>query len=333
MEIFMNRSLFSKFVAVICVLLTLSLLLVACKDTSGSPEGTTAAVTTTSDPSSNTEKPTVTKATYKITVKNESDQPLSGVSVQLYAGETCAATVSTDTNGLATVELDKAVYTVKVSFDGYSADEYYDFPAGSTELQINMKKLGTEDNPYLVDFTWNDAQIEASAKVKVPAGETVYFGQYRIGGMLLSINGGEAMLLESKGMMVPASFSITNSTSAEAEYTLSLFYRLGSMMKPATLVIGSNVASVDADSQGYFYTFTAASAGELEITMSGDNWTYTVNNITTSVYGNIYSTKDATVTASSKISVNAGDVIQIIVGSADGTEVSVSFSAAFTANV
>ena len=115
----------------------------------------------------------------------------------------------------------------------------------------------TKDNPIYVDFA-----ADMTATVTVPAGKTYYFSSYRnIGGMLLSINGGEGVLLEGN-MMNPPVFSITNDGAEDAEYALALTYPVGTQMNPEVLeYLEGYVTLAEGDSDGYYYTYTAEADG------------------------------------------------------------------------
>ncbi|MGN1157978.1 MAG: hypothetical protein ACI4TK_17530 [Agathobacter sp.] len=83
------------------------------------------------------------KIQYKVTVVDESGNPIAGAMVQMCA-DTCFPAVA-DENGVATFRLAEAEY--KVSFlslpEGYAhmgEETNYYFDAGSTEMTITLKK-------------------------------------------------------------------------------------------------------------------------------------------------------------------------------------------------
>ena len=137
-----------KIIAVLCVLLGVMMLVCSC---TGDGETTTAEVTTdapATDPTptetekkepQQTEAPN-TKVTYKITVVDEAGAPLAGATVQLCVGDICRLPVPTDTNGVATFELDADDYKVKITLSGYTGEAEYSFPEGSTELKVTLTK-------------------------------------------------------------------------------------------------------------------------------------------------------------------------------------------------
>lgn len=78
------------------------------------------------------------KVVYKVTVVDESGNPVAGTMVQVCTDETCFAPVTTDENGVAEFRLEEA--------DGYktklitgSDDDYVYFEAGSTEATITVE--------------------------------------------------------------------------------------------------------------------------------------------------------------------------------------------------
>ena len=193
---------------------------------------------------------------------------------------------------------------------------------------------GTKQNPVIPEWEWNEEYTEATATVTVSAGETTYFAG--IDGMLVSINDGEATLMKGSGFgpyAEPALIEITNSGEAEAEYVLKIWYPVGAAENPAELVIGENTAAVPGEGQPYYYTWTAEEDCNLVITMTGDNWSVVINNMTTWQYGDTYASNDETVVATQTIAAKAGEEYQIIIGTADYTAADVSFTAEITKGV
>ena len=201
-----------------------------------------------------------------------------------------------------------------IQVNTYDPENPYGAPAGTVEFNTTFGGDSAE-NPYLVNFQWNDSRSEASAKVTVPAGATLYFGQYRIGGMLLSINGGEATLLESAGPFAPCAFSITNDGEEAVEYTLTISFPVGTMNNPEALFRPSYIA-VDIPAgnyEGYYYKWTASSDGTLVLTcptVEGVEYDVVLTNMSTYAMAWLQDSTDGTVS----IAVKAGDevVIQVV---------------------
>lgn len=201
-----------------------------------------------------------------------------------------------------------------------------DVDAGSTEtteedFTVEWDDLteGMESNP--IDLTQDLLHEEDfTATVTVPAGKTLYYCAYRVGGMVMTINGGEGTVCGGN-MMMPHTWSITNDGAADAEYVIVVTLPVGTIDNPATLVLGENVATVAAGAQGYFYTYTAEQAGTLvlEIATNAAGWTYAVNNLTTYAYGDTQWSDSDPVVNPYEVEVAAGDELQIMVCTYDAT--------------
>ncbi len=153
----------------------------------------------------------------------------------------------------------------------------YEYPAAEISWVGSFTyPAGSEQNPIYPEYTWNDAQSEATVTVTVPAGETVYYGVYA--GMELSVNG------EAKGLLTAATYAITNEGEEAAEYVLVMTTPLGEEGNP--VVIEGNTytgsanleASSDISSDAYYYSFTAPADGTI---------TLSITEITENVTGNI----------------------------------------------
>ena len=139
---------------------------------------------------------------------------------------------------------------------------------GDIDVVETTPPQGSEANPFdlTVDLL-NEGDF--SATVTVPAGETYYYIAYRVGGMIMSINGGEGVECTTDGMMYPYAWSITNDGEADAEYVITVGYPLGNSMNPEALVLGYNDLSLEAgDNDGYYYTWTATADGDLTFEIS-----------------------------------------------------------------
>lgn len=183
--------------------------------------------------------------------------------------------------------------------------------------------LGSKENPIQVEFAANEDWTVFTATVNVPAATTNYYYAYNIGGKLLSIDGGKPTLLPEGFMMAPVNFQVTNSGVEAKDFVLTLTYPEGSSMNPAELQLADewnpdvvNVAKVAENSwTGYQFNWTATAQGELTITMLTGKvgWSYVINNMTSYAYGDTHSSADDEVISSETISVNEGDLIQIMV--------------------
>ncbi len=276
-------------------------------------------------------------ANYTVTVVDEFGQPLKGATVQLCVGDLCQLPALTDDNGVVIKNAKKDDYTVKVSLAGYSGEAYYSFPAGSTELTVELSLiLGiTPEAPAW--FT------ELENEIEVAAGETVYYAG-RFSGATMKLFGKDVTVVYNdetysvQNNMItlevgevdnfsPALFAITNAGSVDKTFTVKFIYPEGNINNPAELTIGKNTATIGAESDGYFFTWTANVAGELCLTISEgcDNWAFAINNITAVTYGETHYSTNSASEATDTVSVNVGDEIQIIVGTSDFTEGTVEF--------
>lgn len=113
------------------------------------------------------------------------------------------------------------------------------------------------------------------------------------------------------------------------------FNAVGSVDNPVSVTDdGVYTAAVDAGSQGMYYTYVAPADGTVNVVMTGDGWMFSVNNLTSSVYGDMrYSDNDPLV-AYETVEVKAGDELQIMVNTYDGNwqapEGTVAWSLNFT---
>ena len=203
---------------------------------------------------------------------------------------------------------------VVITVNTFNPDDPWNAPAGTVTFTPSYV-AATQEAPYEVSFKWNE-DGSASATVSVNAGATFYFMSYQGGGMVLSINGEEYGLLTGN-FFQPSTFSITNTNEYAMNYTLVLTAPLGSIDNPAELVLGENMVTLEAGNQGYCYTWTATAAGTLTITINGTGWTYTINNLTTYVYGDTQWSDSEPVVNPATITVAEGDTIQIMIGTYD----------------
>ena len=139
----MNRSSLYKLIVILCLSLALVLTLCACGENDGKDD--TSETKDTSVESNHTpgaDDPA--KATYKVTLQDESGAPVAGYYVQLCQGEICLNPIVTDANGVAQIEAAPASYTVKYTDPNtYRESEAYTFPEGSTELVITVASAST----------------------------------------------------------------------------------------------------------------------------------------------------------------------------------------------
>lgn len=133
-----------------------------------------------------------------------------------------------------------------------------------------------------------------------------------------AVYGGEATT-ESVTFTVPAGqmyyvLKITNKAEAAQTYTVSTVVKVGTMDNPEVVTDGTYTADLEADNQGYYYSYTAEGDGTVNVSVSAadaeGNALATimgVSNLTSYVYN------DQTEAGSDSIAVSAGDNLQIFV--------------------
>lgn len=188
---------------------------------------------------------------------------------------------------------------------------------------------GSEANPFIGAGT--------EFEVKVPANGLVYYQMYKVNGMMLTIadenafvkygedefnaeNGAVNVLLSTPDTYTPATFAIGNTSGEEKTFTVTLAFPQGTQGNPITLELGDFTVNVAAgNDQGVYYTYTATETGTLTVALlsvtEGIQYDYTLYNLNT--YAMRVMSADGTDVNGNKtvtIDVNAGDVVQISVG-------------------
>ncbi len=212
---------------------------------------------------------------------------------------------------------------------------------------------------YTVEFFATDAPGSELNPIRVmvgtfeqefAAGQTGYYHGFGLNGMGLTVTGKDAIVMydgevyESGELItlagefgVPTAFEITNGGEAAATYTIAITYPVGSMENPEVVEDGYYTVELEAGNQGYYYNWVAQADGTLTFDISNTigGWQYAINNTTQYVYGETHWSDDEEVVASETINVKAGDVISIMVGTYDATDMwatpegSVSFMLTF----
>ncbi len=191
---------------------------------------------------------------------------------------------------------------------------------------------GSATQPYLEIPAVNGNSMTITT-VTIPSGKSLFYGIYRVGGMILTINNANAYVVcngtryDAQGgtltMTVPAAlasdavtFEIGN-TGADASFTLTFTNAVGSQPNPVIISsMGSdNTISLAAgDSDGYYYKYIAESSGTIRFTMTAtvDSILYVTNN-----RNSAQRTTEADIVEGTnyiEMEVNAGDELIILVG-------------------
>ena len=133
-------------------------------------------------------------------------------------------------------------------------------------------------------------------------------------------------------------YSVTiKNISSESEQVLDVTASVppvGTMDNPEQLIIGKNTAAVEANSWGYFYTWTATEDGKLTVavdTAASGDWNYCINIPGAGRYGDTHAYNDSPVVSSETVTVEAGDTVQIVVGSVSYGAAKVVLNVSFVA--
>ena len=173
--------------------------------------------------------------------------------------------------------------------------------------------------------------------------ETSYF-EYGVGGMELVVTGDNAyvvfageryeaedgevsVLLAGGNPRMPVEFVVGNSGAEAATFTVDFAYPVGSMSNPFVLEEAGYVSAevAEGNQEGYWITYTAPQAGTLTVEIYGASdadynelgWTYVVNQITASKYGDNHTSADEELVMSETFEVNENDVIQVMMNTFD----------------
>lgn len=332
----MRKTLLSKFLIALCLTLGISLMVCSCSIIEDIFHFHTFVdgVCECGDTDPNYVPSEPEKETYTVTVVDEDGAPLAGATVQLSAGDT-DTTLVTNENGVATFELTVADYTVTVSLAEYCGEDEYTFAANSTALTVQLSKIIPADGTVAEFPLYPEFNENLTAKVTVPAGATYYFAAYGLSADTTLTANGEVVEVTYGFMRMPSTFTLTNSTAADVEYTLVVSYVLGSANNPAALELGYGCVEMAAGSEGYYLTWTAPATGFFSFEMYSENWFYVINNLTTYAYGDSQWSDSDPVVNPTVLFVNEGDVLEILVNTYDPENMwsapagDVEFNAAF----
>ena len=210
---------------------------------------------------------------------------------------------------------------IQIIVNTYNPEDEWNAPAGELNVNLSYKPgscaecaifLGDLHNEvtnagtvyYMGYFSGTEMTITGEGDFSV-----VYNGE-----TLTPYDGVVSTAVSTANPRMPVEFSVIG----DGEFTIDFVYPVGTQANPAVAILGDNVANIEAGSQGYYYTYTAAEAGTLQISITADaGWTYVVNNITTGIYGDTQWSDSDPVVNPYELAVAAGDEIQIIVSTYD----------------
>ncbi len=149
---------------------------------------------------------------------------------------------------------------------------------GSETVTFNaMTYAGTEEDPIMVEFNWDEDWTSATLNIDVPAGEYV-FGTRGLTGVILTANGEEIPYVPGATMRDPALFVLNNEGETNAVFELALSYppaAPGTMDNPEVVEEGEHVVEIKENNfEGYFLSWTAEEDGVLTITVSAETFWY-----------------------------------------------------------
>lgn len=224
------------------------------------------------------------------------------------------------------------------------------YPAADITWSINYEQ-GHKLNPIVTLIEGNGHAVP----VAVPAGESVSYQVSGAAGMILTMKANskttvtvgymdpmtwetveQTFKANSKGVVsftvpggggmgrpMPTDITVTNGHKTNAVSSEMVFaFPAGHMSNPAALKLGNSTLKLAANNSGYFYNYTAEECGYFTFAMTSKaNWNYCVNVLGEDgwpvVYGDNHSYLDQPVVASEQIWVEAGQTVQITVGTAD----------------
>lgn len=195
---------------------------------------------------------------------------------------------------------------------------------------------GSAADPIEVSFY--DCYEVPVQTVEIAAGGTAHYTLQGFQGYYLTITGEGAYLVyngttytdeDGDGVITLTgddyvmNVEIGNAGDSPASFAISGGFPVGNQNNPEKVTDGEHTATVEQNDDNYVYSYTVTCDGILDITVSGDNWTFMIYNATTglgyydgewSYWGGwYYSTDFASLTTTVSVDVLAGDEIQIAV--------------------
>lgn len=224
-------------------------------------QGSTAATTTT------VQATTTAKATTTTTKATTTTTTATTTTATTIA--TTTATVITDAPTQATT---KAPTTVATQ------------PTATNPKGEEILGAGSKDEPYL-EYPSSDMTVKT---VSIPAGRSLYYSIYRVGGMILTIDSANAYVVcdgvrrnASGGTLtfeVPSAlasdavtFEIGNSGSSAASFTLRFSNKTGSYMNPvkvSKITSQNKISLAEGADTGYYYKYIAEKSGTIRLYMT-----------------------------------------------------------------
>lgn len=128
------------------------------------------------------------------------------------------------------------------------------------------------DNRLNVEWTWNEDNTEATAKVTVPAGKTMYFEYKGDPAYELTIDDVKCEFTPAADRFDTNKFEITNDGAEAKTYALKVALPVGTYNNPVVIEKLSwymdTVTQAAGDLEGYYYIYTAPAAGVVTLYIS-----------------------------------------------------------------
>lgn len=223
------------------------------------------------------------------------------------------------------------------AFEYFTSDSYTQTAVKSIDDIATLGEGdGSKGNPFNITGTVFDAVV--------PGEGLVYYQMYKVDGMVLTIEDADAYVvygdkeykaengvvnvpLVTPDTYTPAEFAIGNASKDEKTFKVSLGYPKGTQGNPIELALGEFNAKVEAgNDQGVYYTYTATETGTFTVTLlsatEGVKYDYSVYNLNSYAMRTMSTdgVADANGNQTVSVPVNAGDVVQVSVGTLPNDE-------------
>lgn len=213
-------------------------------------------------------------------------------------------------------------------FEYFTSDNYVQSTVRNLEDIVEKVEggEGSKESPF--EEHRNEFEVE------VAAGAEVYYQMYHVDGMILEIanpnvyviyndkkyeavDGKVSLVLSTSDTYTPAIFAIGNAGTDTQKCPVTLSFVEGTAGNPYSMELGDFGVNVAAgNEQGVYYIYTATENGTLKLNCTsvsnGVKYDFTLYNLNSYALRNLSSDGDNDTTVS--IAVNAGDAIQVSVG-------------------
>ncbi len=227
--------------------------------------------------------------------------------------------------------------TVAKTLDDLASNLSGENNAGEDTSGEENAATGAEDDPIDIGGT-----LEFDATV--PAGGVMHYNVYKVSGTILTIESADAYVtyngetyqpkngvvsfpVSAPDVNTPAKLAIGNKGKSEAIFKVTFAYPGGTQSNPLALVMGDLTTELKkGNDQGVFYTYKATQPGTVTLTpvsaTKGVEYDFVLYNLDTSAYRTLSEdgVKGADGKTTLSIPVNAGDTLQLTVGTLPDSE-------------